>query len=43
MILSMAVKFIMNEAIILELAQNYMNNRKVDIVLPGKIGKNRAN
>lgn len=29
----------MNEDEILQLAKNYMNNRKVEIVLPGKIGK----
>lgn len=29
----------MNESEILELAQNYMNSRKIDIVLPGQIGR----
>ena len=33
----------MNKKEILQLAQTYMNNRKVNIVLPGKIGKNRGN
>jgi len=33
----------MNKNEIMQLAQTYMNNRKVDIVLPGKIGKNRGN
>ena len=33
----------MNKNEILQLAQIYMNNRKVDIVLPGNIGKNRGN
>ena len=33
----------MNKEEILELAKNYMNNRKVDIVLPGKIGRNYGN